>query len=200
MHQINAGLIEEQEKKISENDNTILELKQSIEELRKQLASTNADIKEKKKKLDEIQASSNKSKENLAIVSDELSMKLIEMEQLTLNLEATEFSEKEIEETQAQSIEYQNVIQDQKVMIERLESELSGKKMEISELGKTIGLSKQNVSQLEIKLEKLTSQLKDANNRGESLEMKLDTTAEKLKQVQESMLAAKNNNFCPRIL
>ena len=55
-------------------------------------------------------------------------------------------------------------------------------------------MSKQNVSQLEIKLENLTSQLKEANNRAESLEKQLDSTTNQLQQIQESMLAAKNNN------
>ena len=79
-------------------------------------------------------------------------------------------------------------------MIKRLEMNYPRKNTETFELGKTIGLSKQNVSQLEIKLENLTSQLKEANNRAESLEMQLDSTTNQLQQIQKSMLAAKNNN------
>ena len=193
MKQLNISLIKGQEKLISENDKAILELKKSIEKLHAQLASSNEDFKKKQKRLDEIQASVSKAEGNLDLVNKEFSKKLIEMEQLDISIKTAEFSEEEKKENQTQSIDYGVLIESQKIKIEDLKSELSGKIAEISQLGKTIGLSKQNTSSLEIKVETLTSQLREAKNRSEAIEIQLNNANEQLKELEKRTLAAEKN-------
>ena len=95
--------------------------------MRQQLASANDDIAEKKKywmRFRQVQI----KKENLSIVNDELSMKLIEMEQINLKPEMKEFSKEELMETQARSIEYKKYDSGSKSHDQEARNELSEKK------------------------------------------------------------------------